>query len=405
MPRIETSGAPGGDTLRRFYAYRLLVGAQFFSAIWIIFLRSRGFSLTEIGLAISAYHLAPVLLEVPAGVFADLTGRRPSLALSAVLVAVSSALIYVAHDLPLVLLAMFLAGASYSFRSGADQAYLYDALEVGERQAGFAGILGKLLGASYLITAGAAWLGASLSERSYAWPYGLTVGAALGAVWLAVGLAEPPPGRHGAGASASLAGHARDAWRLLRGRRDVAAMLLLSGPFWAAGTVAFQYVQAVLAERGLSNSAIGLTMGLATVSGAIGLGAAGRLSRYGSLGQQVVLLAGLTGVGMVGMATGSLALVISAYMLANLANGLIQPVLLGWLNQQLPSEQRATLLSVKAWVTSVTIIVAFLAAGWLAGTRGWGELYVLTGGVKLGLGIALVMVLSRHRVRDGGRRV
>lgn len=389
--------APTGGTLRRFYAYRLLSEAQFASAIWIIFLRSRGFSLTEIGFAESAFHLAPVLLELPSGSFADLVGRRWSLATSALLVAGSSALIYGAHALPLVMVAMFLNGASFSFRSGADQAYLYEAL--GDRQHGYAGILGKLLGASYIVAAVTAWLGASLSDLSYAWPYGLTIGLALGGVWLAIGLAEPPRQRHVDGASASIKHHAREAWRLLHGRRDVTAMLLFSGPFWAASTIAFLYFQAAFADRGLSNSAIGLILGVVTVINAAGAASAARLGRYGNFGQQVVTLTALTGAGIIGVASGSLALAIAAYFVANLASGVIEPVMFTWFNNQLPSEQRATLLSVESWVFSLTMIVAFPAAGWLAGAHGWGMLYVLCGSVKIGLALAMLLVLWRRGPR------
>ena len=389
---------PSGATLRRFYTYRLLSEAQFSSAIWIIFLRSRGFSLTEIGFAESAFHLAPVLLELPSGSFADLVGRRWSLALSALLVAAGSALMYGAHAFILVLIAMFLHGASFSFRSGADQAYLYEAL--GDAQHGFAGILGKLLGASYLVAAATAWLGASLSDHSYAWPYGLTIGIALAGIWLAVGLAEPPRQRAHAKTSASLRQHARDAWRLLHGRRDVTALLLFSGPFWAASTIAYLYFQAAFADRGLSNSAIGLVLGLVTVVNAIGAASASRLTRYGGFGRQIVALTSVTGAGIIGVASGNLALAIAAYFVANLTSGLIEPVMFTWFNNQLPSQQRATLLSVESWVFSLTMIVAFPAAGWLAGSQGWGALYVLCGSVKIALALLIVIALwQRSRLR------
>src|SRR5438874_5101823 len=151
LDTTETGAAAAPDagrTIRRFYTYRLLSEAQFLSAIWIIFLRHRGFSLTEVGLAEAGFHLAPVLLELPSGSFADLVGRRWSMVAGALLVALSSALLWSAHALPMVMLAMFVHGASFSFRSGADQAYLYEAL--GERQGNYAGIFGRLLGGIYV---------------------------------------------------------------------------------------------------------------------------------------------------------------------------------------------------------------------------------------------------------------
>ncbi|HMM40519.1 MAG TPA: MFS transporter, partial [Thermomicrobiales bacterium] len=153
--------AVGAASIRRFYLYQLITRTEFTGGIWILYLSSRGFSLPQIGLAESAFHLAPVLLELPSGSFADLIGRRWSLAVGPLLIALSSALLFVAPSFWVVLVAMFLTEASYSFRSGADQAYLYDAL--GEQRGGYAGILGKLLGATYIVAGATVWIGAALS--------------------------------------------------------------------------------------------------------------------------------------------------------------------------------------------------------------------------------------------------
>ena len=78
----------------------------------------RGFSLSEIGLAEACFHLAPVTLELPSGSFADVLGRKWSLAAGALLMGVSTALMFVADSIWMLLPAMYLNGASYAFRSG-----------------------------------------------------------------------------------------------------------------------------------------------------------------------------------------------------------------------------------------------------------------------------------------------
>lgn len=391
-PAPPPAAVDAGRTIRRFYTYRLASEAQFISAIWIIFLRSRGFSLTEVGLAESGFHLAPVLLELPSGSFADLVGRRWSMAIGALLVALSSSLLWSAHSLPLVMLAMFLHGASFSFRSGADQAYLYEAL--GERQTNYAGIFGRLLGGIYIVSSATAWLGAALSDIDYGYSFALTVGLALAGAWLAAGLYEPPRQRHAVSVRDSIRAHARDARQVLSGKPAVNAMLLFSGPFWAASTIAFLYLQAAFSERGLSNGEIGLVVGVVGAINAIGATTAARLGRRGTFRQQVVSLSALTGAGIAGIAFGNIWVAIGAYLLANLTSGWIEPLLFAWFNQQLPSEQRATLLSVESWLFSVTMIVCFPAAGWLAQSYSWAALYALLGGVKLTL--AAIVLLSRR---------
>lgn len=385
------------STIRRFYAFQLITRTEFTGGIWILYLSSRGFSLPQIGLAESAFHLAPVLLELPSGSFADLIGRRWSLAIGALLVAMSAALLFIAPSLPVVLLAMFLNGASYSFRSGADQAYLYDSL--GEQQSSFAGILGKLLGASYIIGGATLWIGAALSDISYAWPYALAIGAGLAGVWLAAGLAEPPVRDDHEHSSAVQ--HLRDVGSALRLRPVVAAMLGFSGMFWAAGTIAYLYLQAAFSDRGLSNSTIGMVIGGALVLNAAGAALTGHFERIGTFAQQIAVLGILTGIGTAALASGQVWIAVVAYLASNLVSGLLEPLMFAWFNRQLPSAQRATLLSAESWLFSLTMIVAFPLGGWLAEREGWALLFLICGGAKIVLTLAvLIGVVVRRRRTD-----
>jgi MFS family permease len=397
---LDAAADNGGNgyRIRRFYAYQLITETQFTGGIWILYLSSRGFSLGQIGLSESFFHLAPVLLEIPSGSFADLVGRRWSLAIGSLLIALSSALIFVADSLPLVLLAMFLNGASYTFRSGANQAYLYDSL--GEQQSGYAGILGKLLGASYIVAGATTWIGAALSDISWGWPYGLAVGVGLGGAWLAAGLSEPPIDRSGEHGSRSPLRHLREVAVALRARPHVAVMLIFSAGFWAASTIVFLYLQAAFSDRGLSNSTIGLVLGSAFAFNALGAAFAGRVERSGKFSNQIVVLGLLTGVLIAGTALDPVWLAVLAYILSNMVTGLFEPLLFTWFNQQLPSAQRATLLSLDSWLFSVVMIVAFPLAGWLADNHGWGLMIVLAGCIKVALTLLVVAGL-RLRGRGG----
>ncbi|MDQ3547620.1 MAG: MFS transporter, partial [Chloroflexota bacterium] len=382
------------SSIRRFYLFTLLTRTEFTGGIWILYLKSRGLSLTEIGLAEAAFHLAPVLFELPSGSFADLVGRRWSLAIGSLLVAISTAVMFVADSLPLAMFALFLNGASYSFRSGADQAYLYDSL--GDRQGNFAGILGRLFGATYIVGGATLWIGAALSDISYSWPFGIAIALGLAGTWLAAGLAEPPASARGGGHT-SMLHHLREVRTVLRAQPNVAAMLVYSGTFWAAGTVAWLYLQAAFSDRGLSNTMVGLIIGGALVVNALGATFAGHFERRGRFRNQLVVLALLTGIGLVGTASGPLAIATAAYLLSNLFSGLLEPLMFAWFNRQVPSAQRATLLSVDSWLFSLTMIAAFPLGGWLAETHGWGALLIVCGGAKI---VLTLLVVTGMRVRS-----
>jgi len=76
-----------------FYVYSFLNSFILDRAIWMLFLVSQGFSLTEIALIESAYHCTIFLLEVPAGYVADRYGKRVSLLMAEVAGIMSSVLL------------------------------------------------------------------------------------------------------------------------------------------------------------------------------------------------------------------------------------------------------------------------------------------------------------------------
>ena len=377
--------------LARFFAWYVSSQMVFESAIWILFLQDRGFSLAEIGIAEAGFHLAPVLLEIPSGSFADLIGRRWSLATGSLLVALSSILLWNAHSLPIAVIALFVSGANYSFRSGADQAYLYDALAT-DQQGGFARLFGRLLSAGYLIGGGAALLGAVLSEWSYAWPIGLNAATGVFGVMLALGLPEAPqalipedrPGRR------SFRRHIADVRLLLRAQPVVARMLLVTALFWTTLAIAGLYTQAAFAEQGLSNGQIGLVSGLTWVMIAAGTAIGGQMG--GSFARQWAWLVLVTALGVALTGIDVIAVAVVAFLAWQLVSGVIETRFPAWYNARLPSAQRATVISIEGWLFSCLMIGLFPAGGWMAGRFGWPTLYLACGAVGAATALAGIML-------------
>ena len=79
----ETPAGRAGAVLglRHYYGYQLVSEVGLTSAIWVLYLRERGMSLGEIGLAEAVFHLAPITLELPTGSLADVLGQKWSLAI------------------------------------------------------------------------------------------------------------------------------------------------------------------------------------------------------------------------------------------------------------------------------------------------------------------------------------
>src|SRR5215217_1326782 len=240
------AAAPPGTDLRRFYLFQTINEFSFTAGIWIIFLQSRGFSLAEIGLAESAFHLAPITLELPSGSFADVLGRKWSMTAGAALIAGSTALMFVADSLWLLLPALYLNGAAYAFRSGAQQAFLFDSLGNEPTGALFTNLLGRLNAVAYIAIAATTAIGASLAERDYALPFGLAVGAGLAAAFLAAGLKESHRPLAGQGMGGTIA----EALRIIRGNRQLLALIVFAATLWTVSALVHLYAKRCLLSVG-----------------------------------------------------------------------------------------------------------------------------------------------------------
>jgi MFS family permease len=390
--------APPGTDLRRFYAFQVINDFSFTASIWIIFLQSRGFSLAEIGFAESFFHLAPVTLELPSGSIADIVGRKWSMAVGALLIGVSTALMFTASSLWILLPAMYLNGAAFAFRSGAQQAYLFDSLGHEPTGSRFTHLLGRLNGVSYFAIAATSALGAALAERSYALPFGLTVGFALAATWLAAGLQEPArptETQHGVG------GTIAEALRIVRGNRQLLALIVFAASLWTLSALVYLYAQAVLADRGLPTAQIGVILGLTTLITAVGAWLAGRLASLRSLRFWIVAAAAAIAASGLLLAGAPLAVAVAGLFVVELFGGALEPMIAQRVNDVISSAQRATVLSVESFLYSVTMIWAFPLFGLTAERWGWLPAYAAAAGILFALLVVYLTVGGRRQVPIG----
>ena len=116
------------NQIRKLYASSIL-GNLSLTGAWVAILASRGFSLVEIGLAETCYHIASLLTEIPSGTLADVYGRKRMLMISTVIHILSCGVMILSRSLPLVCLSIALIAVSDSFASGSGDALSFDSLK------------------------------------------------------------------------------------------------------------------------------------------------------------------------------------------------------------------------------------------------------------------------------------
>ena len=120
--------------LRCVYLHAFTSTLRFTDAVWVALLAARGFTLAQIGLAEGVFHGGSLLCEVPSGMAADLLGRRRTLIFGGALGVVSAATMAFAPSLAFICAGMGLKALGYNLLSGTTEALTYDSLKTAGRE-------------------------------------------------------------------------------------------------------------------------------------------------------------------------------------------------------------------------------------------------------------------------------
>ena len=364
------------ERVQRTYLTLILLQTLAASLIWgvnTLFLLDAGLSLTEAFVANAAFTAGMVIFEVPTGVVADAAGRRTSFILGAVTLLVATlaylALWYLEADILWWVLSSAFIGLGFTFFSGATEAWLVDALTA----TGFDGSIEVVFGRGQTAVGTATLIGTIsggfLAQISLGLPY-LARSVLLLAVIIAaymwmhdIGYTPARTGPVREQVSTILRASIEHGWR----NRPV-RMFMLAAPFATGVGIWVFYAAAYGAQR---------------VGGASVNWARRRFRRRtGVLLAQVLLSAlGLLAVGAAELlevpigfwvATGLLTLIALSGALAN-------PMQQAYINEVIPSRQRATVLSFTSLMGSAGGVVAQPVLGRVADVYSLGLGYVVAG--------------------------
>jgi MFS family permease len=344
--------------IRKSYIFRFLMEFQLWWPIWVIYLqKERGLSLTQITLLDAPFFLLIVLAEVPTGAIADRFGRRWSLMLGSAFFALAIFIFAIADSYLVILVSYGAWGLALTFQSGADMALVYDSLKQIGREDEFQKINSRLTALKSASVLVAILIGAPIAEAtSYSFPIMLSAGIALLAVPVAFSMHEPKYHQQASEERylQTLARGIRDSWR----QPSVRYMILFSGILAMATFSPLVFQQPFLSEHGVGTGDLGLwqapVRGAGIIAALMAHQFVGRTGQRGAFFALPVFLV-VSNLALAGIDYGWAA---TAFLGMGLVAGAQPPIIATYINKRIPSERRATILSVQSVVAS-----GILAAG------------------------------------------
>ncbi|GAA0231810.1 MFS transporter [Halobacterium noricense] len=329
----------------------------FFWPVFTIFLLNRDLSYTQIGLlgSISAGFL--VVGEIPSGYVGDYIGRRRSLLLGNILLALSVLGFVVAQTFAAFALLWILWALGIAFQSGSGDAWLYDALKDRLREEEYIRVRGRGGSVNQWVSAGTMLGAGFLYSADPRLPF--VAGGLLLLCGVPVLLSLPASGRHANdgdddGDGSDDTDHSDDRFTIMEAipvirqklsEPPLRSFVLYTALFFAIINAADEFIQPIATRRlSLPQSRLGPLYTAFSVVAAIASYYAGAIEDYLSTRWAVLLISALVGIFFVIPIFFPL-VAFPLFFVMKSANTVMKPIASGYVNEHTESIGRATVLS------------------------------------------------------------
>lgn len=361
--------------IRTIYGISALEALHIAGASWVALLAARGFSVFEIGILESIFHVVSMCFEIPSGAVADAFGRKRTMAASEVLMILSILGMLCSDTFWSVAAAIVISALSYNMASGTREALAYDTLkENGQEQeydrfASMEMVIYRLGSATAVFCAGLALI------LGYRRAYLLDLGMRSVCLLLTLGLREPKlkekeerngnakqdaerkgeDSKSSESVSEKLKNCVVESLRFLRSHPETIGIIALNSLIGAVATLLLFFLQARLPVYGLKTGLLGPALFFMSVGAACGAKAITFFRKKGYKSIAVISICGvLAAFGI--LYTKQPYLICLGGFLAAFSDDFLEVRTDVLLNEKIPSAQRATLISVCSFAFSVVMI-------------------------------------------------
>ena len=327
-----------------------------------------GLSLTQILLLQGIYSVAMAIMEYPSGYLSDRMGYRTALNVASLLGIIGWGLYTFADSFALVLVAEIILGISFSFISGSDSALLFESLKESNEEQHYALHEGRMNGLGQIGEAFGALFAGLLYTTAPHLPFIIQVIVWVLALLLTRTLIEPKR------QIKATANHFAEALQSTRyafvENRKLRYTILLNLILGMASYYPIWLIQPYMQDGGVPIAWFGPIWAVANLSVAVTAIASYR--SHLKLGDKhmiflfiLLIVVGYLGLGLVGGVWGFM-----FYYLLTCMRGLRGPMLLNYAQHEIPSANRAGILSLQSLVFRMSFVCTGPLVGKLADNVG-----------------------------------
>ena len=336
------------------------------NASWVALLALRGYSIAQIGILESIFHVVSLCGEIPSGVMADVLGRKRVMVLSRVMSLLSALAMIFSQSFWSIAAAVGINALSYNLASGAREALAYESLKKYGKESEYNRFSATEMMIYRIGTACSTLLAGLSLSLGYKKAYSADVVLGIFAVTAAMGLTEMQKAcsREKKGILVRCRECVTESGLFLKKNPKVFGLIIINSFVGAVSTLLLFFLQAKLPQMGLNPSLLGPALFLMQMGAAFGA----KLVQYcQKLRFRKIIVCSVVGImaGLVSLIFGNPYFVIVGGFIAAFFDDFMEVRADIMLNEQIPSEQRATLVSVSSFCFSMIMILLSPFMGWI----------------------------------------
>jgi MFS family permease len=380
----------------KLYLIQAITAFLIFVPVLVIYYQHYGLSMSQILILQSVFAVTMVIFQIPTGYFADLMGRKKSIIYGTILAPLTYLIYSFAHTFGSLFIAEIALGIAMSFISGADSALIYDTLGQLKKEKEYKKTEGRYAAAWGISEASASILGGFLAVISINLPFYVETVVALLAIPVAFTLVEPQI--HKEEFHRTISTNLKNVFAAVKfsvyDHKEVKWLIFYSAIIWAAIFNMVWFTQAYEKIIGLPLELFGVVWALYLASFSLfSLYAHKYEEKWGKKNSLISLIL-LTCAGYFLVAYFRSIWGIAFIFLFYFVRGVNVPIFKDYINKLVPSDIRATVLSVQSMASRLLFAIIGPFAGWLADAYSFQTALIISGLIFLVLGLVSLTFLQ-----------
>lgn len=346
--------------IKTYKIYSIFNNLLILGPIITLFYLAKGLSFTQIFLLNSIASITTILFEVPTGAVSDRISRKLSLIIGCILCGLSLVVFIFSPTFTYIIGAEIVFSIGLTFRSGTEQAILYDSLKNNNKVKDYNKIEGQARSYTFIAQAFGSIAAGFLYTLNINLPFIISIIFMVTAAVIACFFVEPQIEEKMA--HNKYFEQIKESFSYVYNHKKVLGIILFSIVFVYFYRVGFNYFQPYMQAIGIPSMYFGVIFFLFNI-------VAATASRYNekfmslTKPRSLLALSFLLVVSFFLMSLIRFPLAVFFIFLQQVARGLRMPVFSKYMNKHIPSNKRATILSIQNLMTSLSIAIFAPLAG------------------------------------------